>query len=218
VAKKLYNAAEGFLASKTLDLSLSDEAFLALDESVPPADRPSFLVDSATFHFVSPDDVPRALGPGDQLPSYAMPDLPSTAFHAEASASDGALVHALASDTLVFKPLDAIQASVPPYAPGSDAPHLTVAELFATGGAAELFASAGPDSSAHPLPAYDSVLHTDTQTSSAVQAAATHAAAQATDQSPGLDPSGRPLPPYNSVLFDNHAATQAAQGDTLWFI
>jgi hypothetical protein len=216
VAKRLYKADEGFLTSKAFDLSLGDEAFLALDEAAPVAGGHSFLSDSAAFHFVSPDNIPRALGPVDQLPSYAMLDLPSQAFHAEVPASaNAALVHALASDTLAFKPLDAIQASVP-YAPGSDAPHLSIAELFAVGGAAELFASPGLDPSGNPLPAYDSVLHTDTQASSAVQAAATHA--QAIGESPGLDPSGRPLPPYNSVLFDSHAGTQAAQSDTLWFI
>jgi hypothetical protein len=211
VAKKLYKVDEGFLASNVLALFDPDEAFPASDGG------DSFFSDSAAFHFVSPDEIPRASGPAGQLPSSAMADLSSAAFHSEASASsDGALVHALASDTLVFKPLDAIQASVPPYAPGSDAPHLTVAELFAAGGAAELFASVGPESSAHPLPAYDSVLHTDAQAPSVVQAAATHA--QAIGESPGLDPSGRPLPPYNSVLFESHAGTQAAQGDTLWFI
>ena len=214
MAKKLYQADEGFLVSKTLDLSLGNEAFLALDEAAPPAAGPSFLVDSATFHFVSADDIPRALGPVDQLPSYAMPDLPSAAFQAEAPASsDGALAHALASDTLLFKAPDPIQPGVL-YA---DAPQLTVSELFAAAGGAELFASPGPDASGHPLPAYDSVLH-DGQAPSATQAAAAQAAAQATDQSPGLDPSGRPLPPYNSVLFDGHAAQQAAQSDTLWFV
>jgi hypothetical protein len=144
------------------------------------------------------------------MPSYAMPD----AFQAGAAPilSDAAFVHAIESDALVFKSLDAIQATIP-YAPSNGASQPTVfPEPFA---AADIFTSPGHDPSGHPLPAYNSVLH-DAQGPSATQAAATQA--QALGESPGLDRFGHPLPPYNSVLFDTHAATQAASGDTLWFI
>jgi len=213
VAKKLYNADAGFLASKALGLSLGEEAFLALDEVASAADSHSFFSDSSALHFRAPDNIPAALGPVLQsMPSYAMPD----ASHAGAAPilSDAAFVHAIESDALVFKPLDAIQATVPD-APSNGAFQPTVfPEPFA---AADIFASPGLDPSGHPLPAYNSVLH-DAQAPSATQAAATQAAAQAIGESPGLDRFGHPLPPYNSVLFDTHAATQAASGDTLWFI
>jgi hypothetical protein len=118
------------------------------------------------------------------MPSYAAPDASQAG--AAPILSDAAFVHAVESDALVFKPLDAIQATVP-YAPSNGASQPTVfPEPFA---AADIFASPGLDPSGHPLQAYNSVLH-DAPAPSATQAAATQA--HALGESPGLDRFGTP--------------------------
>lgn len=132
--KKLNTADEGFLASKILALFDPDEIFSGFDEGG------SFFSDSAALHFANLHEIPNAPGTAGELPSYAMPDLSAGASHTEVSSSVDALLHSLASDTLLFKIIANFQtvlSSALEHPAQPTAPEWRFAELFAQGSAAD---------------------------------------------------------------------------------